>query len=533
MQGKKELIPKMLYQIHINDLVPLNNFYRLLEKALDLRFLYKATEQYYGVEGQESIDPVVFFKICLIGYLNNINSDRKLIDYCNNCLDIRLYLKYDIDESLPWHSTISRTRQLYGEDVFLALFRKVLSLCVERGMVSGKRQAVDSAFIKANASLDSLVEKEILDDVAAYADELNQNSDYKVTAQKKKQVAQQHQRRQRNNKGTPGYEYKDGKVSSSGKFIQSKLLSNYTHYSPTDPDARIATKPGKPRNLNYLGQLSVDTAHHVITGAMADFADKRDSQCLEKICQQTLENLQENEMTIGKVLADTGYSSGETLKYLEKNNIDAYIPNLGQYKTEREGFIYNEQLDQYECQRGNKAILTFKSIQKQHDEYQSKQYRSSRSVCKNCPIQKECCGEKTNLKKIEHSIHREYYDRMHLKLTENKKYAQRMSRLRSSTVEPVLGTLLNFLNMKQVNTKGIDLANKHVLMAALSYNLKKYMKFVNKKAIAKAIAMKTKVETAFFVCLTVFELIFHQLKSLVFFIEKNTCKKYRLQKKCF
>ena len=53
-------------------------------------------------------------------------------------------------------------------------------------MVSGKRQAIDSAFIKANASLDSLVEKEVLEDAAAYTEELNENSEFKVTPQKKK-----------------------------------------------------------------------------------------------------------------------------------------------------------------------------------------------------------------------------------------------------------------------------------------------------------------------------------------------------------
>jgi Transposase and inactivated derivatives len=174
MQGRKDFQPKMLYQINIDKLVLADNFYRKLSQTLDLTFLYKATAKYYGTEGQESIDPVVFFKICLVGYLNNINSDRKLIAYCSNCLDVRWYLKYDIDEALPWHSTISRTRQLYGEEIFLTLFQKVLSLCVEKGMVRGKRQAVDSAYIKANASMDSLIEKEIIDDVASYANELNE-----------------------------------------------------------------------------------------------------------------------------------------------------------------------------------------------------------------------------------------------------------------------------------------------------------------------------------------------------------------------
>jgi transposase len=515
MQGRKEITPKTLYHVHIDDLVPKDNFYRLLNKELNLHFLYNATSKYSGAEGQESIDPVVFFKICLVGYLNNINSDRKLIEYCSNCFDIRLFIKYDIDEALPWHSTISRTRQLYGEEVFMELFRKVLSMCVQKGMVSGKRQAVDSAFIKANASLDSLVEKEIVDDVETYANELNANSAYKVTTAKKHEVDQRHKRRERLCEGFPGNDYKEGKEGDSGEFIQSQLLSNDTHYSPTDPDARISTKPGKPRNLNYLGQLSVDTAHHVITGAMADFADKGDSRCLPDIVGQTLKNLNSNGLNLEQVLADKGYSSSEALKYCAENNIDAYIPNFGRYKPERECFIYNKDLDQYECQRGNKAILHFKGIRTKADYgYQSKQYGSSTKDCKNCSLRAECCGEKGTFKRLSDVSDKEYYDQMHKKITENKRYAQKMFRLRSSTVEPVLGTLINFLSMKRVNTRGIYLATKHVLMAALTYNLKKYLKFVSKIVTFQSIAIQTAGSAAFSSCFSVFRLIFGLSKAL-------------------
>ena len=62
MQGRKNIQPKMMYQVNLLDLVAEDNFYRKLDKVLDLRFLYKATALYYGTEGQESIDPVVFFK---------------------------------------------------------------------------------------------------------------------------------------------------------------------------------------------------------------------------------------------------------------------------------------------------------------------------------------------------------------------------------------------------------------------------------------------------------------------------------------
>src|SRR3984957_8153866 len=180
MQGRKNIQPKMMYQVSLETMVAKDNFYRRLNTQLDLSFLYKETARYYGNEGQESIDPAVFFKVCLVGYLNNISSDRALIEFCSNRLDTRLYLQYDIDEALPWHSTISRTRQLYGEEVFLSLFQKVLSLCIEKGMVRGKRQAVDSAFVKANASLDSLIAKEVIADVADYSSDLNEGSDYKI-----------------------------------------------------------------------------------------------------------------------------------------------------------------------------------------------------------------------------------------------------------------------------------------------------------------------------------------------------------------
>jgi transposase len=109
MQGKKHLTPQLFYHTSLEKLVPADNMYRMLNNTLDLQFLYPATRHYYGKEGQESIDPVVFFKILLVGYLNNISSDRTLLRYCADCLSVRLFLGYDLGETLPWHSTISRT----------------------------------------------------------------------------------------------------------------------------------------------------------------------------------------------------------------------------------------------------------------------------------------------------------------------------------------------------------------------------------------------------------------------------------------
>lgn len=465
MQGRKDIQPKMMYQVNIDMLVPADNFYRKLSQVLDLSFLYKATAQYYGREGQESIDPVVFFKLLLVGYLNNINSDRRIIEYCSNCLDVRWYLKYDIDEELPWHSTISRTRQLYGEAVFQDLFQKVLQLCIRKGMVRGKRQSIDSAYIKANASMDSLEEKELLADGKQYTDALNEGSEYKVAASVKKAVERHHAWKEKAYKDMPGHVDTPKQEDEHGHIIRPKYLSNHTHYSPTDPDAKISTKPGKARQLNYSGQIAVDDAHHVITGACASSAGNRDSQNLAEILSQTIDNLQQNDITLEQIAADTGYSSGEAIAYCEQNNIDAYIPNFGQYKPEREGFAYNRFGNFYQCHKegGKRAKLLYKGERTDSKGYSKNTYRSSESDCKDCPLRQQCCGVSTKFKKLDDSVDKPYYDRMHKKLTKNQAYAKRMVRIRSSTVEPVLGTLINYLNMRRVHTRGMAQANKHSL----------------------------------------------------------------------
>jgi len=331
--------------------------------------------------------------------------------------------------------------------------------------------------------MDSLVEKEVLEDASAFVDELEENSEFKTTSTRKKLVEQHHAWKEEAYKGMPKAHQKGDRLDEHGNLIRPKYVSNHTHYSPTDSDARVSVKPGKVRQLNYFGQIAVDDAHHVITGACSDFADKRDSQCLEQIVELTQENLQENDIELEELLADGGYSSGEALAYLHQKNIDAYIPNFGQYKPERAGFVFNKELNQYECVKegGDRAILVFKGVKIDSKNYKKHQYRSSESHCKSCALREECCGKVTKYKKLDDSIHKEHYDRMHQKLTKNQKYAKKMVRMRSKTVEPVIGTLVNFTNMKRLNTRGIEQANKHVLMAALTYNLKKYLRFVVKK----------------------------------------------------
>jgi transposase len=468
MQGKKHQQEKLFISFQLSNHVPADNFYRRLASEIDLRFLYHLTASYYGTEGQKSIDPVVFMKLMLVGYLENLNSDRRIIAISRLRLDILYFIGYELDEELPWHSTLSRTRQLYGEHIFNELFKQVLKQCCDKGMVSGRRQAVDGFFIKANASLDSLIEKEILEDADVYTSELKANEDEQSAVVSKMEVTNR---------------YDDNGLKPK------KNPSNDTHYSPSDPDAKMSVKPGKPTALNYLGQVAVDTASHVITHVQAVTAEKRDSECLASVVRHVKSNLLDNELVLNEIIADKGYSSADALKALQANGITGYIPNRGQFKGQREGFTYRADEDLYQCGQG--VQLKYRGTYLTAG-YWMKLYTAGANGCKGCSNMVQCDAFKGNRVQIKETIDKPYYDIMHRRMQTCK--AKSMMKLRQSTVEPVIGTLVNFLGIKRVNTKGLEQANKCLIMAAIAYNLKKAMKNKVKSRSERIVKLRSSIK---------------------------------------
>jgi transposase len=457
MQGKKTHQEKLFIQFQLSNYVPADNLYRRLKSLLNLDFLYQATSKHYGKEGQKSIDPIVFMKLMLVGYLENISSDRCIVVTSAMRMDILYFLGYDLGEDLPCHSTLSRTRKLYGEDVFLDLFKQVLKLCINNGVICGKRQAIDSALIPANAAKQSMVERIVMEDASVFSRELNDNSEDEPLAPQKPEILE-----------------KDNK-SSQGKQHKKAAPVNQTHCSPSDPDARLTTKPGKPMRLYYRAQMSVDTASHYITYIQAFKGNDADSTSLPVMLPRIADNMAEHAIQVEEALADTGYSSGKAIRALIDNGIKGYIPAPGNYKSSREdeGFTYDADHDRYICIMG--VHLPFRRIESAYQEptVLKKIYESNISDCKNCPF-KEICANKKGFKKLVDSADKQLYEYMQRRVESPK--GKQMKLLRSSTVEPVFGSLINYTGLKRINSKGLKQANKCMLAAAAAYNLKKLLK---------------------------------------------------------
>ena len=92
MQGQKQFTDREVTRFRLSERVPPHNFYRRLAELVDWGFLYEETKPLYSHTGQPSLDPVVFFKLVLVGRLENLVSDRRLIDHCALRLDILFFL---------------------------------------------------------------------------------------------------------------------------------------------------------------------------------------------------------------------------------------------------------------------------------------------------------------------------------------------------------------------------------------------------------------------------------------------------------
>ena len=109
--------------------------------------------------GRPGIDPVVYFKMLMIGFFEGLGSEREIASRCADSLSLRGFLGYALDEATPDHSSMSVIRQRLGGDCFARVFALVLEALQRHGLLKGRHLGIDSSVIEANASLRSLCER--------------------------------------------------------------------------------------------------------------------------------------------------------------------------------------------------------------------------------------------------------------------------------------------------------------------------------------------------------------------------------------
>ena len=135
MMGFKIKNLKTFTSFSLETSVAEDNFYRKVEKCIDLSFVRDLVCQLYSAFGRPSIDPIVCFKIQLIAFFEGIKSERLLMETVSLNLAHRWFIGYDLDEDVPDHSSLSKIRERFGMQIFQQFFEQIVELCVEAGLV--------------------------------------------------------------------------------------------------------------------------------------------------------------------------------------------------------------------------------------------------------------------------------------------------------------------------------------------------------------------------------------------------------------
>jgi transposase len=288
-------------------------FYRKLNQLLaeaDFdRWIERRCERYYATEekrGQPSIPPGVYFRMLLVGYFEDIGSQRGIAWRCADSLSLRQFLGVPLDEATPDHSTLTNTRNRLPQEVFQEVFQFVLRIAAGKKLVAGKTVGVDSTTLEANAAMKSIVRRDTGEDWKQYVARLMRED------------------------GTiqPDEQPTDEQIRRYDKTRKNKKVSNEEWVSPNDAQSRITQLKDGRTHLAYKAEHVVDLKTDLVLAAEVYKADQADSETLVDSVMEAQVNLQEagSETQIEEVAADKGYHAGHTLELSESVHLRTYIP---------------------------------------------------------------------------------------------------------------------------------------------------------------------------------------------------------------
>jgi transposase len=233
------------YQVNLDKRVRSDHPLRRINETLELDFVRREVAQFYGTNGNVSEDPVVIMKMMLLLFLDNVRSERELMRIIPERLDYMWFLGYGLDDTVPNHSVLSKARKRWGQEVFVALFSRVVAQCVRAGLVEGTKIHADSSLVDANASLNSVRELD-----AATLNQIRQacreQTEKLEEADTKKNEADDDQ---------------DPDMPGPGPRTEI----NQKYKSNTDPEATLVRQHGFKTRPRYKNHRVVDDAQGVIT----------------------------------------------------------------------------------------------------------------------------------------------------------------------------------------------------------------------------------------------------------------------------
>lgn len=412
--------------------------------------------------GRPSYHPAVLLKIYIYGYLNRIQSSRRLERECQRNLE----LMWLTGRLAPDFKTIADFRHDNGKGV-RNVCRRFVVLCRELNLLSQAIVAIDGSKFKAVNNRDrnftgvkiDRFQEHIELSIQRYLDGLEtadrtQSAGLQAKTERvQEKIKKLRQRMQQLNE------------------IRTKLQSEPDgQLSTSDPDARaMATSRPGSAIIGYNVQAAVDAKNHLIV-AHEVTNDSSDRSQLSKMAMASREAMGVTDL---HALADRGYYNGVQLKACEDEGVAAYVPKPMTSNAKAEGrfdktdFVYIARDDEYQCPADQRAIYRYTSDERG---LQMRTYWSS--ACPNCPMKDQCTTSKNRrIKRWEHEAVTEA-------VQQRLEHEPDAMKVRRRTVEHVFGTLKHWMGSTHFLTRRLVNVGTEMSFHVLAYNLKRVMQIL-------------------------------------------------------
>ena len=462
-----------LFPEHLDDYIAEDNPVRVIDVFVDeldlneLGFEGMAPE----VTGRPAYHPASLLKIYIYGYLNRIQSSRRLERETQRNVEL-IWLTGRL---MPDFKTIADFRRDNGKAI-RSVCREFIVLCRDLKLFSEAIVAIDGSKFKAVNNRDKNFTdrklkarmQQLEDSIARYMTELDRAdrepalvTEARVEHIKEKMQTVKKQMRELKQIGKQMSQAPDGQISL------------------TDPDARSMATTGRGTGIvGYNVQTAVDTKHHLIVAHEVTNTG-HDSDHLSSMAHQARDAVGKDTLT---VFADRGYFKGEEILDCAQAGITTLIPkpqtstNKAAGLFDKADFRYIPSQDEYRCPAGQRAIWRFTSVERGITIH-----KYWASACPRCPIKSKCTT--SDYRRIARWEHENVLDAMQRRLNRT----PRASRIRRQTVEHPFGTLKSWMGATHFLTKTMPRVSTEMSLHVLAYNLKRAMQILGIAPLMKAI----------------------------------------------
>jgi transposase len=432
---------------------------------LDISGLGFRTEP--NATGRPSYHPKMMLKLYVYGYLNRVQSSRRLEREAQRNVE----LMWLTGRLAPDFKTIADFRKDNGEAIRLVC-REFVMLCRKLGLLNNTLVAIDGSKFKAVNNRDKNFTrakmKRRLAEVEASVDRyLTQLTEIDATetdddkgAVLEKKISQLRE-----------------EMARLKKQEVRMLEAPDQQLSLTDPDARSMTSRGTGM-VGYNVQSAVDSEHHLIVAHEVTNVGSDRSQ-RANVAKQAKETLQAEALD---VVADRGYYNGDEIRACEQAGIDTYLPkpktspNKAKGLFDRTAFQYIEQDDEYQCPAGERLTHRTTTTEKGKE---IKRYWTT--ACSGCAIKTQCTTG--NERRVSRWVHADVLDRAQERLD---KQPDSM-RVRRATVEHPFGTIKSWMGATHFQMKTLPRVSTEMSLHVLSYNMKRAINLLGTEKIIATI----------------------------------------------